>query len=281
MGLKELVLLRIAKRWISGVDLSSAIKDAQKANSGGMGAVINFLGEDIMEANAADSHAEEYFRLQNLLADKKIDGFPSVKLTQLGLALGQSDAAMRLESIAANSDRLKQWLWLDMEGSKYIDETISLYKSAHEKHPRLGLALQAYSKRSGSDLSLLLEGGAKVRLVKGAYREGPDFAVEGRKQVRDNFSKLMTELFDRSDGFAIGTHDSVLIDQAKRLAESRHVDFRFEMLKGIRDDLKTELVNTGYKVSEYLPYGDRWYSYSKRRMTEHPSNIWLLLRSLV
>jgi proline dehydrogenase len=88
-------------------------------------------------------------------------------------------------------------------------------------------------------------------------------------------------LFERGDRFAVGTHDSMLIDKAKELAGSRKVDFRFELLKGIRDELKLELVKSGYRVLEYLPYGDRWYAYSKRRITEHPSNIWLLLRSLV
>jgi proline dehydrogenase len=91
----------------------------------------------------------------------------------------------------------------------------------------------------------------------------------------------MAMLFERGENFAIATHDSKLVDEAKKLAESKHVDFRFEMLKGIRNDLKGELVKSGYKVYEYLPYGDQWFAYSRRRMTEHPSNVWLLLRSLV
>ena len=97
----------------------------------------------------------------------------------------------------------------------------------------------------------------------------------------ENFAKLLGILFERGDRFAVGTHDSKLIDRAKELAQSKHVDFRFELLKGIRDETKEELVKSGYKVSEYLPYGDRWWAYSKRRITEHPSNAWLLLRSLV
>ena len=91
----------------------------------------------------------------------------------------------------------------------------------------------------------------------------------------------MVTLFDRGNGFAIATHDAALVDRAKALAEKSHADFHFELLKGIRDDLKEELSNSGYKVYEYLPYGDRWWAYSKRRIKEHPSNIWLLLRSLI
>lgn len=281
MGLKELVLLRIARRWISGVDLKSAIKDAKRANSKGLGAVVNFLGEDITDPTTADSQTEEYLRLQQAMADNSIRGLPSVKLTQLGLLLDQAGAASRLERIAANSERLDQWLWIDMESSQVTDATIALYQAAHDKHGHLGVALQSYLRRSESDMKALLDNGAKVRLVKGAYRESHDIIFPTRREVRANFLKLMEMLFERGDRFAIGTHDSLLVDAAKKLADSHHVEFEFEFLKGIRDELKIELVKSGYKVSEYLPYGDRWYAYSKRRMTEHPSNIWLLLRSLV
>jgi proline dehydrogenase len=281
LGLKELVLLRLAKRWISGVDLESVLKDAKKANSRGMGVVVNFLGEEIQDLTTADSHTEEYLRLQQTMADNKINGLPSVKLTKLGLLLDLHEAATRLEKIAANAERLDQWLWLDMEGSKFTDSTLSIYEAVREKYPNLGVALQAYMRRSESDLKALLDMGGKVRLVKGAYREGRETVFPSRLEIRQNYVKLMQMLFDRGEHFAIGTHDSFLVEGAKKLAESKHVDFRFEMLKGIRDELKVDLVKSGYKVFEYLPYGDRWYAYSKRRMTEHPSNIWLLLRSLV
>jgi proline dehydrogenase len=281
MGLKEVFLLPVAKRWISGVDLKAAVKDAKASNARGMGAVVNFLGEDILDLAMADSHTEEYLRLQNAIAESSIRGSASVKLTQLGLALGDAPAAERLERIASNSDRLGQWLWIDMESSKFTAPTIAIYEAAHEKHPKLGLALQSYLKRSNDDLKRLLDRGAKVRLVKGAYKESGDKVYPSRQQIRENFTKDMELLFQMGENFAIATHDGVLVDAAKKIADSKHVDFEFEMLKGIRDELKKDLVKSGYKVSEYLPYGDRWYAYSKRRMSEHPSNIWLLLRSMV
>lgn len=280
VGLKEKVILPVAKRWISGVTLDSAIGDAKKANSRGIGVVVNFLGEDIKDPATADAHAGEYLRLQQALSDGGISGFASVKLTQIGLGSDDQGMQTRLEKIASNSERLKQLLWIDMEGSSFTEITVGTYLAAHERHPGLGLALQAYTRRSESDLKTILDAGGMIRLVKGAYKEGNDFVYSTRREVRENYAKLMGALFERGERFAIGTHDSVLIDMAKKLAESAHVEFRFEMLKGIRDELKGELVKSGYKVSEYLPYGDRWYAYSKRRITEHPSNIWLLLRSL-
>lgn len=281
MGLKERVVLPLAKRWISGVTMDSAIGDAKKANSKGIGVIVNFLGEEIKDPATADAHADEYLRLQQAIFDGGIMGFASVKLTQLGLGADDQGMQLRLEKISSNSERLKQLLWIDMEGSSLTDATVKTYLAAHEKHPGLGVALQAYARRSESDLKAILDAGGKVRLVKGAYKESRDFVYPTRPEVSENFSKLMGTLFERGEGFAIATHDSALIDRAKKLAESKHVEFRFEMLKGIRDELKDDLVKSGYKVSEYLPYGDRWYAYSKRRMTEHPSNIWLLLRSVV
>jgi proline dehydrogenase len=281
MGFKERVVLPLAKRWIAGVSMDSAIADAKKANGKGLGVIVNFLGEEIRDPTEADSHTEEYLKLQQAIADDGINGFASVKLTQLGLGSDDRGMEARLERIAVNSERLGQLLWVDMEGSRFTEATIRTYLSARKEHPGMGLALQAYTRRSESDLKAIIDAGGKVRLVKGAYRESSDFVYPTRKEVSESFAKLMGMLFERSEGFAIATHDSALVDKAKDLAGSRHVDFRFELLKGIRDELKADLVKSGYKVSEYLPYGDRWYAYSKRRITEHPSNIWLLLRSLV
>ena len=281
VGLKERVVLPLAKRWIAGVTLDSVIKDAKRANARGIGVVANFLGEEIKDPSTADAHAAEYLKLQQALADEKISGFASVKLTQLGLGADEEGMQRRLEKMVKNSERLGQVLWIDMESSAFTEFTIKEYISVHQLHRGLGVAIQAYTRRSGGDLDAVLDAGGRVRLVKGAYRESPDFVFPSRREVRENYSMLLMRLFERGEGFAVGTHDYVLIEEAKKLADSSHADFHFEMLKGIRDELKDELVKSGYKVSEYIPYGDSWYAYSKRRITEHPSNIWLLLRSLV
>ena len=281
MGLKEWVVLPLAKKWIAGVDLPAAIDSAKKANSRMIGVVVNFLGEEIKDPAAADASAGEYLRLQQALHDSKVNGFVSVKLTQLGLGSDEEGVRRRLEDIAANAERLSQLLWIDMEGSAFTERTIAVYLDVLKRHPMIGVAIQAYEKRSEADLNSILEAGGKVRLVKGAYHESPDIVYHEKSEVSKNFERLMATLFERSSGFAIATHDGALDRRAQALAEKNHVDFRFELLKGIRDDLKEELSKSGYSVYEYLPYGDRWWAYSKRRISEHPSNVWLLLRSLV
>ena len=281
MGLQELFLLRVARRWIAGVDLDTAMKDAKAANAKGIGVVVNFLGEEIKDAATSDAQVQEYLNLQNAIATNSINGFASVKLTQLGLGTDDEGAKRRLGTISANAQSHNQQLFVDMESSSLVDKTLSIYLDRLSEYGGMGLAFQSYLRRSKADLGPLLDKGARIRLVKGAYRESKDIVFPSRNEINRNFTDLMKELFERGNNFAIATHDGTLVEEAKKMAESKHVEFRFEMLKGIRNDLKAELVSSGYKVFEYLPYGDRWMAYSKRRVTEHPSNIWLLLRSLV
>jgi proline dehydrogenase len=280
LGIKQSLLYRIAKRWIAGRDAEGALRVARRANDHGMRAILNYLGEEVSERTVAVQHANEYYRLQRLIAERGINGCISVKLTQVGSVFDGNMALESLLGFAKEGKRLNQDVWVDMESSANTEKTISTYLAVREKYENVGIAIQAYMKRSGSDLSRLLSAGGRVRLVKGAYKESAELVYKSRSEISKNYLNLMRLLFEEGDDFAIATHDSKLIEEARKLADSHHVSFEFEMLKGIRDELKGELVNSGYKVSDYLPYGDQWYSYSLRRIREHPSNIWLLIRSL-
>jgi proline dehydrogenase len=279
--LLEGLLLRVAKRWICGTDAESALEGAKTANGKHMSAIINFLGEDVIDQSVAEANLREYLEMQQAISNSGINGCVSVKLTQFGLDADATRCEERLSKVVANSSRLGQLLWIDMESSRFLDKTLEIYLRARERSEKVGVALQAYLRRSELDLTRLIERGARIRLVKGAYRESHDLAFPTRVEATNNYSKLMKILFERSDNFVIGTHDSRLIDEARRLSASGGVNFEFEMLKGVRDGLKGELVNSGYKVGEYLPYGAEWYRYSRRRISEHPSNIILLIRSLL
>lgn len=281
MGIKQDLVYKIAKRWISGREVGEALEAAKGVNRKGMGVILNYLGEDVIERSVAERHAEEYFGLQRLIADNKMDACVSVKLTQIGLRIDEKLAAEKTELLASQAKALNQLLWLDMEGSKFTAKTLEIYRNLLDRHDNIGLALQAYMKRTEADLKSLIEKGGRVRLVKGAYREPTDLVYGSREEVRNSYSKLMRTLFEKGDNFAVATHDSVLIDEARELAKSHRTNFEFEMLKGIREELKAELVDDGYRMVDYIPYGDQWYDYSMRRIREHPSNIWLLLRSLL
>jgi proline dehydrogenase len=271
-----------AKRWIAGKDMETALTKAKEANAKGLGTILNYLGEDVNDPNVAESHFEEYVKLQRAIGDAGIDGCVSVKLTQFGLGILDDSAVMeKAKRLADDADRTKRMLWIDMEGSAVTARTLRIYSSLLEAHKNVGVALQAYLKRSEDDLKTLMDMGGKVRLVKGAYREPAEIVFRSREQITENFIKLMRTLFERGEGFAVATHDSRPIEEAERLHESTPgTKFEFEMLRGIRDDLKLRLAKAGHRVVDYMPYGEAWYAYSMRRIREHPSNVWLLLRSI-
>jgi proline dehydrogenase len=280
LGLKQDLVFKVAKRWISGKNAEEAVESAARVNGRGLGAILNYLGEDVTDQSVAERHVEEYLKIERMISAKKLDACVSIKLTQFGLLADERLARQRARRVADEASSLNQFLWLDMENSKFTDAVIDTYLELLEGHKHTGVALQAYLRRSEGDLHRLIEKGAKIRLVKGAYREPSDLVYASRDEVTRNYSRLMNMLFEKGDNFAIGTHDSRLIDEARTLAKSHKVNFEFEMLKGIREDLKPDLVNAGYRVVDYIPYGEDWYNYSIRRMREHPSNVWLLVRSL-
>jgi len=271
-----------AKRWIAGKERGTALERAKEANGKGLGTILNFLGEDVTDPKVAESHFQEYVDLQRAINDSEVDGCASVKLTQFGLGvLDDSVVLAKARALAEEADGMGRMLWIDMEGSAVTSKTLEMYSDLLRSRKNVGVALQAYLRRSEADLGRLLDAGGKVRLVKGAYREPRDLVFGSRREVTENFIKLERTLFERGDGFAIATHDSVPIEEAERLHRAHPgVKFEFEMLRGIRDDLKLKLAKDGYRVVDYMPYGEEWYAYSLRRIKEHPSNVWLLLRSI-
>ena len=282
MGLLQNMMYGAAKRWIAGKDMETALAKAKEANGRGLGIILNFLGEGITDQAIANAHYEEYTRLQSAIKESRIDGCVSVKLTQLGLHNGDDSVVFeRTERLVEDAESMGRMLWIDMEGSSVTTRTLKIYSRLLERHGNVGVALQSYLKRSENDLEQLMQIGGKVRLVKGAYKEPPDIAFRSREEVTSNYLRLLRTLFEKGEGFAVATHDSRPIEEAEMLSKSHQAKkFEFEMLRGIRDDLKISLAKDGFRVVEYMPYGEDWYGYSVRRIKEHPSNIWLLLRSL-
>jgi proline dehydrogenase len=170
---------------------------------------------------------------------------------------------------------------MDMEGSPYTADTVETYLELRKKFDNVGLAIQAYAKRSEEEVNRILDSNGVIRLCKGAYNESPEIVFKSKDEINQNYSKLMQLMFERGKRFAIATHDEKLIKEAIELSKTHHKDFEFEMLMGIRDKKKIELAEMGYRVSEYIPFGKSWWAYSVRRIREHKSNIFLLARSLV
>jgi proline dehydrogenase len=279
-SLMEQLLFRVAKKWVAGYSVDNAIAAALNTNSRhGMSVILNFLGEDTTDAKMVDQTVREYLLLMDLMHTRKVHGCVSVKPTQLGLAIDYNLCLQNFSRLAARARDLGQFIWIDMESAKFTEDTIAIYLELYKQYDRIGVAIQSYLRRSASDLLHIIEHAGKVRLVKGAYHESEEHALVTKEEVNANYSKLMKMLFESKNYFAIATHDSALIDEAISLA--KNAKFEFEMLMGIRDELKIELIKKGFAVAEYIPYGSHWLPYSVRRIRERKRNLLLLARSLI
>ncbi len=277
----EKFLFKIAKQWIAGNTMSDAIAYAKHANANGMSAIINRLGEHMTSEQQVENTVTEYLTLVTNLRRLKVAGGVSIKPTQAGLSISPDVCLVRLETIIEKASTPQSFIWIDMESSEYTDKTIKIYLDLFARYERVGLAIQANLKRTRKDLALLLKKGAKIRLVKGAYHENKTIAYKTRHEVDENYKKLVEILFTDGNEFAIATHDSKMIDFAKTLSKKHERRFEFQMLKGVRDELKPALVSSGFSVSEYIPYGTNWLPYSIRRLKERKRNILLLGSSFI
>jgi proline dehydrogenase len=296
--LMEPLLLRLVKKWAAGDDMEDALIEAKRCNMKGQKAILNYLGEDYTEEERIDRAIKEYSNLLERLYSGQIEGCISVKPSQLGLSVSYELCLKNFRALTARAVEFGGFIWIDMESSKYTDDTLTLYLELIGHHPDIGVVIQSALRRSASDLLHLIEVGGKVRLVKGAYHENEQIAFAPHHEVNANYIKLLEILFNRDYKvekrllnkesedlmFAVATHDTKLIEHTIRLWKTSSIrikNFEFEFLKGIRDELKRDLVKEGFRVAEYIPYGDEWLPYSVRRLRERKRNIFLLARSLV
>jgi proline dehydrogenase len=281
MQLMEKVLFKIAKQWIAGDTVDDALIAAKSAYSLRRHAIINKLGEYHTSKKQIKVVLEEYQKIVNSFRKWKIRGAISIKPTQIGLSISQKECNRNFEKIIQKARNAHVFVWLDMESSEHTDETIEIYHTFFSKYERLGIALQANLKRTENDLNDLIGMGAKIRLVKGAYREKANIAFKTKKDVDNNFIKLMKILFKKGNEFAIASHDTKIIQKAQSLSKKYPRKFEFQFLKGIREEFKSDLVKKKFVVSEYIPYGVNWLPYSIRRIKERKRNILLLGSSLI
>lgn len=253
---------------------------ARNANERKINAIINRLGEHTPDRSLIQEYVDEYLRLLEAIQGENVQATISIKPSQIGLAAEISLYRDNLLKILAMAEEEGRFVWIDMENSPYTESTVEVYRELLGAHKDLGLCLQANMRRSENDLKALLPRGGKIRLVKGAYPENGEVAFKRRSELNANYLRLMHLLFEQSGFFAIGTHDEKMITEAEKLSRDHNANFEFQLLKGIRDDLKSRLLADGFRVSEYIPYGPEWYNYSKRRMRERKRNILLLIRSI-
>ncbi len=275
------VLIRFASQWVAGETMADGLARAEAANRRGLGAILNLLGEHHTEPAAIDAAVSEYVELLDAIRARELDASLSIKPTQCGLMLGEAVFWRSVERILERVRSMDGFLWMDMEGSRFTDATLGVYRRALAEYPNVGVAVQANLRRTEKDVNALLDVGGIVRLVKGAYREPPPAGTPKRRETDANYRRLLDLLFERGDRFAVGSHDSAMIDHAIERNRAHRRRFEFQMLLGVRDPLKADLVRQGYRVVEFIPYGPNWLPYFTRRLRERPRNILTMVRSFV
>lgn len=279
----------MARRFVAGERLDEAIVAVHKLNHAGLLATLDHLGENVTSETEARDATSEILDLVEAIESSGAWSGVSIKLTQLGLDLSPALAVENAGRIVARAAQAGRFVRIDMESSDYVQPTLDLFEALWERHRNVGVAIQSYLYRSADDVARLVDLGASVRLVKGAYDEPPVVAYPEKADVDASFVRLMDLLFSeraRANGVfpAIATHDEVLIDWAKAHTRQHGIPserFEFQMLYGIRQGLQRQLADEGYRVRAYVPYGAQWYPYFMRRLAERPANVFFLLRNLL
>jgi proline dehydrogenase len=278
---------RVSRRFVAGTSVREALDAAARMNALGASASLDYLGENVRGEKEAIASADVYRELLHKIASNKIAAHVSLKLTQMGLDIDAALARELVGDIVARAAALGGFVRVDMEGSAYTQRTLDLVREVHRtcgNSGRIGAVVQSYLRRSEQDVRDLLQEGIRIRLCKGAYQEPASIAFAAKREVDDNFVRLMKLLLTSGVYHGIATHDPHMIERTIGFACEKGLSanaFEFQMLYGIRRDLQAQLLKQGWRVRIYIPFGSEWYPYFMRRLAERPANALFLAGSLL
>lgn len=273
---------QFTSRFVAGETLPEALAAARDLNAKDVTVTLDLLGESVRTREESERARDAAIETLDRIHAAGVRANLSIKLTQMGFDLGRDIAAANVRRILDRGRELDTFVRVDMEASPYVGPTLDLFHEA--LHPeygdRVGVVIQSMLRRSEADVERLLEAGARVRLVKGAYQEPPDVAFPDKRDVDGAYARLAERLLERGTCPAFATHDGPLIERIKAHARERGIPaerYEFQLLYGVRRDLQGRLRRDGYNVRVYVPYGTEWYPYLMRRMAERPANLWFVV----
>ncbi len=274
---------RAVRKFMPGEHVADALDAAARLQDAGMSSIVTHLGENVADEADAKAAAAAYDEALDEIAARGLDTEISVKLTHIGLDLGEPVAAGHLDGLAARAAELGNFVWLDMEDSSYVDRTLDIYEDARREHANVGIAIQAYLRRTPADLARLLPLRPAVRLVKGAYREPPDVAYQSTREVDQAFllngAWLLGMAGDGKLRVGLGSHDVELVERVVADAGAAADAYEIQMLYGIRTADQRRLAGEGRDVRVLISYGEGWYPWYVRRLAERPANVGFVLRN--
>lgn len=275
----------LAKRFVAGDSIDSAIEAVRELNANGMSATLDFLGEDVLEREAAVKTRDAYLRMLDAIAQTAVQSNVSVKLTAMGMLVDEDFALENLTTILtyAQAKNPDPFVRIDMEGSSVTDATLRIFERAFAQHKNVGPVLQAYLKRTPADVDRAIELGARVRICKGAYNEPAEVAIKSMPEIRAQYVRCAQDLLARGTYPGIATHDVELIELIKSFTRANGIapdKFEFQMLYGVRPAVQKSIVGEGFKLRVYVPFGTHWAGYFYRRVAERRENLLFALSSM-
>ena len=280
---------RVSGRFVAGTGIEDAVRATQAINRAGMSVTIDNLGENVTNPDEARHSAQLYDQILDAIVANHLNANISLKLTHMGLDVDEALARNIVSGLVAKAASMNPpgFVRVDMEGSPYTQRTLDFVHELHRipgNANAVGTVIQAYLKRSESDIEKLLSEGIRIRLCKGAYKESADIAFAAKSDVDANYVELMKILLKSGIYHGLATHDQNIIREAEAFARREKLSpdsFEFQMLYGFRRDLQQSLVRSGWRVRVYIPFGSEWYPYFMRRLGERPANVLFILRNLL
>jgi proline dehydrogenase len=283
---------KLSHRFVAGMSVAEALLAAQELNREGIAVSLDALGESVTTESAARASAAVYHQLLDAIETHHLNANVSVKLTQMGMDFSPALAEQIVTEMVEHAAHADSFVRVDMEGTPLTEATLQLTERIHalpNLQGRVGTVLQAYLYRTEADAQRLLDQGIRIRLCKGAYKEGPEHAFPEKSAVDANYVKLMKHLvtyvspaLGRPVFCGIATHDEAIINELTRFVAEHNLPkstFEFQMLYGIRRDLQRKLAAQGFGVRVYIPFGPEWYPYFMRRLAERPANVLFLAKN--
>jgi proline dehydrogenase len=272
------------RRFIAGETVAEAIEAARAVQARGMTATMDLLGESVTNLEKADAATRDYIAMIDAMIAAGVERNISLKLTQLGLDVDKAIAIDNFRKILERAEPAGFFVRIDMENSPYTDVTMEIFETLwRHGYRQIGIVLQSALFRSDQDLQTVNALGARVRLVKGAYKEPKAVAYQKKADVDAAYARMLTTLLTAGHYPAIATHDPRMIELTQQVAREHQVPpdtFEFQMLHGVRRDLQAMLVKGGYRVRVYIPFGREWFPYFMRRLGERPANVLFVIRGV-
>ena len=273
-----------AARFVAGESIDLAVEAIKGLNNQGLSVTIDYLGEFVDNEAEANEMADQCVEAVKAIGREKIDSQLSLKMTSMGLDLSEEIVMRNMRRILDVAQENGVFVTIDMEDYSRCGKTIDIFKRLKSEYDNVGTVIQAYLFRTEKDMEVLNEYSPNLRLVKGAYKESPLVAFPEKKDVDENFKKIIKMHLLNGNYTAVATHDDAMIEYTKKIVDEYNIpndQFEFQMLYGIRVERQLELVKEGYKMRVYVPYGTDWYGYFMRRLAERPANVAFVLKGVI